>query len=187
VLSGESAPAAVALRSRDISLHGRSRHRFWTYVPRDTSAASDEHPICQTYVDTCLLGCLERGGASLAARWVTTTNGWSDYWLNDAPMSRRPWLHRPRHAEIDAVLRQLAAHTRLDERRHPEDFSGRWAGCLRGLWGVPPRNPQFVGREAELAQTGATMARAGAGLGGSGCLTTLELVGMGGVGKPQLF
>ena len=63
MLSGESAPAAVALRSRDISLHGRSRHRFWTYVPRDTSAASDEHPICQTYVDTCLLGCLERGGA----------------------------------------------------------------------------------------------------------------------------
>ena len=45
VLGGESAPAALALRSRDIS-----RHRFWTYVPRDTSAASDEHPICQTCV-----------------------------------------------------------------------------------------------------------------------------------------
>ena len=28
VLGGESAPAALALRSRDIS-----RHRFWTYVP----------------------------------------------------------------------------------------------------------------------------------------------------------
>ena len=86
---------------------------------------------------------------------------------------------------LPQVLRQLAAHTRLDERRHPEDFSGRWAGCLRGLWGVPPRNPQFVGREAELAQTDAAMARATAGAGRGG-LTTLELVGMGGVGKTQL-
>ena len=91
VLGGDGAPAAVALRSGDVG-----RHRFWTYVPRTASAASDEHPICQTYVDTCLLGCLERGGAALAARWVRTTSSWSDYWLNDAPMSRRPWLHRPR-------------------------------------------------------------------------------------------
>ena len=53
VLAGESAPAAVALRSeppRDASRHSRSRHRFWTYVPRDTSPASDEHPICQVRV-----------------------------------------------------------------------------------------------------------------------------------------
>ena len=52
-------------------------------VPRETSPASDEHPICQTYVDTCLLGCLERGGVSLAERWASTTGGWSVYWLND--------------------------------------------------------------------------------------------------------
>ena len=26
--------------------------------------------------------------------------------------------HRPRHAEVDAVLRGLAAHTHFDERRH---------------------------------------------------------------------
>ena len=40
------------------------------------------------------------------------------------------------------MLRGLTAHTHFDERRHPEEFSGRWMGSLRGLWGVPPRNPQ---------------------------------------------
>ena len=64
------------------------------------------------------------------------------------PMSRRPWLHRPRHGRSTRCSASCRSHT-PDERRHPEDFSGRWAGCLRGLWGVPPRNPQFVGREAE--------------------------------------
>ena len=76
---------------------GAPRHRFWTYVPIETNGASEEHPICQTYVDVCLLGCLERGegiaegeGRRLAERWVLTTGAWSRYWLNDAPMSRRP-------------------------------------------------------------------------------------------------
>lgn len=84
-------------------------HEFWMYVPRETENANDEHPICQTYVDVCLAGCLERGGRELASRWVATTGGWSQFWLNDAPMSRRPWLHRPRHAEVDSVLKEQAS------------------------------------------------------------------------------
>lgn len=54
---------------------------------------------------------------------------------------------------------------------------------LRGLWGVPPRNPSFVGRDAELSRVGAAMRDGG---GGDHGLTTLELVGMGGIGKTQL-
>ena len=74
--------------------HREQRHCLWTYVPLAPAPPDEEHPICQTYVDVCLLGCLERGGAALAAEWVATTAGWSPFWLNDAPMSRRPWLHR---------------------------------------------------------------------------------------------
>ena len=183
---------------RDI-LEG-SGSRFWMYVPQETHAPDEEHPICQTYVDTCLLGLIERGGRALATSWVQATGGWSEYWLNDAPLSRRPWLHRPRHAEIDACLQDEAAHTRFDERRHPEEFSGRWMASLRGTWGLAPRNAQFVGRELELARAAAALSsaggggadgggRSGGGGGGStteGSLSILHLVGMGGVGKTQL-
>ena len=179
VIDGHAAATAA--------LASPASHRFWTYVPLETHAASEEHPICQTYVDVCVLGCLERGGAeggrALAQRWISTTFGWSQFWLNDAPMSRRPWLHRPRHADIDAVLREQSGHTHFDERRHPEEFSGRWMGSLRGMWGVPPRSTQFIGRDAELSRTAAAMERCARTDGG---LTTLELVGMGGVGKTML-
>ena len=166
---------AQAERSRSSSpqsQRGACKHRFWTYVPMVTNEASEEHPICQTYVDVCISGCLERGsdasaGAALAREWVLTTGGWSHYWLNDAPMSRRPWLHRPRHSEIDAVLREAGAHTQFSERRHPEEFSGRFMGSLRGLWGLPPRNSQFVGRDSEIARVAAAMQQCeGGGLGG---------------------
>jgi hypothetical protein len=191
VLDGHAAATAELERARARRAEdaiGVEDHLFWVYVPRETQPASDEFPICQTYVDVCLSGCLERGGHELANRWVVTTGGWSQYWLNDAPMSRRPWLHRPRHAEVDAVLKEHAERTRFDERRHPEDYSGRWSGSLRGMWGVPPRNSAFVGRAAELGRVGAALRSGGGGGGGGGGgrLTTLELVGMGGVGKTQL-
>ena len=179
VLDGD-ARAEAALRSPPA--------RVWTYVPSEPHEPTEEHPICQTYLDLCLEGCLVRGGADLAARWVRTTHGWSQYWLNDAPMSRRPWLHRPRHAEIDAVLR---AHppARFDERRHPEDFSGRWMGSLRGMWGVPPRNGHFTGREHALRQLAADFSSneaAGGTRGGAAeGLVVHQLAGLGGVGKTQ--
>ena len=44
------------------------RARFWVYVPLACESASENHPICQTYVDVCVVGCLERGGAELARR-----------------------------------------------------------------------------------------------------------------------
>ena len=76
ILDGHDTPAATALRA---AVAGAKNHKFWTYVPRETAAASEEYPICQTYVDACLVGCLERGGVELATRWVRTTGGWSSY------------------------------------------------------------------------------------------------------------
>ena len=159
--------------------------RCWVYVPLACESASESHPICQTYVDVCVVGRLERGGAARARRWVQTTGGWSEFWLNDAPLSRRPWLHRPRHAEIDAILQAEQARTRFDERRHPEDFSGRWSGAFTNMqWGVPPRNPHFTGRRATLERIASGLNAPGErdSAAGQQGVTTLELVGMGGVG-----
>ena len=38
----------------------------WMYVPVNSLGASQDHPICQTYIDTVLRGCLKWGGESLA-------------------------------------------------------------------------------------------------------------------------
>jgi len=66
---------------------------------------TEEYPILQTYVDTCLSGCLAWGGDDLINSFISSTTGWSQFYLNDPPMSRRPWLHRPKCWErIDKSL-----------------------------------------------------------------------------------
>ena len=160
--------------------------RVWIYVPLPefSKKPSSDHPICQTYVDTIMRGCLKWGGAELALDWIRTTSGWSEFWLNDAPMSRRPWLHRHKYKEIDAILLEALGSAIFAERRHPEEFSSHWTTSLRGFWGVPPRNPNFIGREKELDEIersfhGSTD-QAGVGI------TMIETVGLGGVGKTQV-
>ncbi|CAE8639266.1 unnamed protein product [Polarella glacialis] len=178
-------PLQEALRHAILSA---SPPRLWVYVPSASSshAPSEDFPICQTYVDTVLQGCLAWGGLALAQEWVTTTFGWSPYFLNDAPLSRRPWLHRQRHAEIDSVLSQHAEWTRSRERRHPEEFASHWMSGLRGMWGVPPRNRNFVGREQALANLKEALRSARDGKEEAPGITIIETVGLGGVGKTQM-
>lgn len=66
---------------------------------------SVDYPILQTYIDICILGCLEYGEA-FAAEFIQTTFLWSRYWLNERELGRRPWLHQSRYVEIDNLLRQ---------------------------------------------------------------------------------
>jgi len=94
--SGGAATVRTALEAATLAGPESSHHAFWAYVPLEPHPPSEEHPICQTYLDVCVSGCLDAGGRAAALQWVRTTGGWSQYWLNDAPMSRRPWLHRPR-------------------------------------------------------------------------------------------
>ena len=54
----------------------------------------------------------------------------------------------------------------------------RFPGALPGVWNVPPRNPNFTGRAAELDQIRAW-------LDGHEAVTVRALRGMGGVGKTQ--
>ena len=70
--------------------------RLWLYVPLSThnKPADENHPLIQSYVDTVLQGCIEWGGETFAELFIQTTGGWSTYFLNDTPSSRRPWLFR---------------------------------------------------------------------------------------------
>jgi hypothetical protein len=86
----------------------------------------------QTYIDTCLRGCLDWGGTALASSFIKSTFGWSEFYLNDAPMSRRPWLHRPEYSLIDKCLEEHNLHVKFSDRKHPEEFSSQHLTSLRG-------------------------------------------------------
>lgn len=124
--------------------------RIWTYVPdSDHCLPPDEDfPILQTYVDVCVRGCLQWGGQTLALHFLRSTFRWSDCFLNDAPLSRRPWLHRRDYAIVDSCLVQCAEHVKFEDRKHPEEFASLHVSALKaGLWGLPDRNRLFVGRD----------------------------------------
>ena len=71
--------------------------RFWIVVNRHQSLADAEHPIAQSYIDTCLLGCLETGGETMARSFIQDTELWDGHWLNDR--HREPRIY-PRHAPL---------------------------------------------------------------------------------------
>lgn len=113
------------------------RPRVWVYLPdpEHVRPASADFPICQTYVDVVLSGCLVWGGEEMARTFCLTTEGWSRYWLNDATQSRRPWLHRkPKWREIDLVLESLGTLTCFADRKHSEEYAAAcaaWKGELQ--------------------------------------------------------
>ena len=100
------APAAVKLLSAGDSVRGQ----IWIYEvrPGEASAADEDHPVVQSYVDIFLDGCLEQEERfhlqAFAAQCVQTTNGWSDYWVNDRVYPRRPFVLQPRAPQIDQLL-----------------------------------------------------------------------------------
>ena len=181
----DSTPGSAAAAVLTAALSRPATCVIWVYQPcvECCAPASVEHPIVQSYVDVCVSGFLDAADESFASEFIATTSGWSAFYLNDVPASRRPWLHRsPAYATID---RLLAAHeniTLLSRRCHPEEFAAQHLTAgLRGMWGVPRRNTQFIGRHAELSALRTALLA-----GGVGGMTQADLVGLGGVGKTQL-
>ena len=109
--------------------------RVWVYIPEANrlSEPDENFPLLQTYIDTCIRGCLEWGGTALVSNFLLSTSGWNEFYLNDAPMSRRPWLHRPEYSVIDKCLEEHDFHVRFSERKHPEEFSSQHLTSLRGM------------------------------------------------------
>ena len=180
-------------KSKDAPFRIFSNEKVWVYVPQKSQEADEDHPILQSYVDTVLQGCLEWGGEDMIREFVETTGAWSQYFLNDTPSSRRPWLYRREYDTIDKILREFENKTFYAERRHPEEFASAFLiRMMRGSWSLPKRNAVFTGRDTEIgimhsrlsADNSPTTSdhteelRTG--------ISILEIVGMGGVGKSQI-
>tara|TARA_R110002073_G_scaffold2899_6_gene18764 strand:- start:2920 stop:3510 length:591 start_codon:yes stop_codon:yes gene_type:complete len=84
--------------------------RFWIVVNRQQIHADETHPIPQSYIDTCLLGCLETGGRKMAEHFIQSTERWDGHRVNDrdwpTPLYPRGTPSNPAERdEIDALLR----------------------------------------------------------------------------------
>ena len=99
--------AAVRLLTPDdVDLAGA---RFWIVVNRQSLRADESHPIAQSYVDTCLIGCLESGGEAMARHFIDTTEMWDCHRIDDrdwpTPLYPRGTPAGPdERAQIDAML-----------------------------------------------------------------------------------
>jgi hypothetical protein len=83
--------------------------RFWIVVNREYNRAQAKHPIPQSYVDTCLIGCMELGGETMMRAFINQTEHWNSYWINDREWTqplypRRAPLTVEQAIFIDAVL-----------------------------------------------------------------------------------
>jgi hypothetical protein len=80
----------------------------WMYVPDTYERPTSDFPVVQTYLDVVLNGCMQWGGVDAAEEFILTTGGWSEYFLNDTPLGRRPWLNRVNYQVIDQVSESAA-------------------------------------------------------------------------------
>jgi len=106
----------------------------WVYVPVRTGHVPGEglpepdaqFPLLQSYIDVVIEGGLEYG-VGYASEILATTHGWSRYWLNDREFARRPWVHTPKAAAIDALLSSTEpVASTFPDRRLPGPFAVRW-------------------------------------------------------------
>ena len=103
----------------------------WMFVPDgpigkpgiNLKMASHTHPILQTYVDICILGCLEFS-KEFAIEFIHTTVGWDSPWLNDREVPRRPWIHQPQFRLIDNLLAEEIPE-QFAKRMLPEEYGAK--------------------------------------------------------------
>ena len=79
--------------------------------------AQAQYPICQTYVDTCLVGCLEHGGEAFADDFIRKTDGWNEFWINDRTAPKYPRLAKIDADMVAKIDRLLDKHGLLSYRQ----------------------------------------------------------------------
>lgn len=67
-----------------------SQFTFWICETLDCAKANDAYPVHQTYIDTCLSGCLEHGGIEEAERFIAHTSLWEHPRVNDRADPKYP-------------------------------------------------------------------------------------------------
>ena len=90
----------IQVDSSQLSLLEQGQHRLsyeqlatkqvWICQNKKNEAANASYPICQSYVDTCLAGCLETGLGDFTLAFLRSTRGWEDAWINDRAAPRYP-------------------------------------------------------------------------------------------------
>lgn len=101
------APEVVRVQEsqQDFLLTGKT---LWVCQTRAIEYAAGEFPLPQSYVDTCIAGCIEIG-ASFARQFVKETTAWDSCWINDRARSepmfpRAAKLNNAQRKQIDQLL-----------------------------------------------------------------------------------
>jgi hypothetical protein len=105
--------------------------KIWAYIPDlagrppglQLQPPDVEYPLLQSYIDIVIEGGLEYG-QDFAREIIETTDGWSQYWLNDRQLARRPWVFDRSYQVVDDLLAAHAPH--FSDRRLPEDYTVRF-------------------------------------------------------------
>ena len=109
--------------------------QIWVYIPVKADGepgvglpvASAEFPLLESYIDVVVEGALEYGD-DFARELIETTSEWSNYWLNDRELARRPWVYNPASSQVDALLMENSeAAAKLKWRLFPEPYAIHWA------------------------------------------------------------
>jgi hypothetical protein len=107
---------------------------IWVYVPVGPDGQAGvglpppdaQYPLLQSYIDVVVEGGLEYG-EDFAREAIETTAGWSDTWLNDRELARRPWVRDPESSAVDALLASAPEPAaKLKSRLFSEPYAIRW-------------------------------------------------------------
>ena len=107
---------------------------LWVYVPVhpggvpgiDLPEPDAAFPMLESYIDIVVEGGLEYG-PDFAREMIETTADWSQYWLNDRELARRPWVHDGKASAVDKLLgTTVPASAKLGSRLFAEDYAVRW-------------------------------------------------------------
>ena len=119
----------VAVELTQVSLHFDHHHlehmevlsekSIWLCESLGHQQADQHHPVYQSYIDTCIQGCLETGARGFAEEFVRSTHFWEDYWVNDRSSPRYPRyarLTKQQQDRIDEVLHRCGVlHLRKEQ------------------------------------------------------------------------
>ena len=91
--------------------------QIWLCQPKHLQWPTEQLPVYQSYVDTCLAGAIELGQMNALFDFIASTQGWSHFWLNDRTAPRYPRkadTHKSLHSKIDGAFAecQLLHHRR---------------------------------------------------------------------------
>ena len=113
--------------------------KVWVYVPvgeggkpgEGLAPPSAAFPLLESYIDVVIDGALEFG-PEYAREFVETTRDWSEFWLNDRELARRPWIYDKNYSEEDKLLSSAPpAAQHFADRAFSEVFAVRYFASPR--------------------------------------------------------